>query len=78
MAPATRTTKSTKGSELGSAPGAEVPSQAGTCVSNSPSTVAPTLILQQVELMELQTRVIQAEARRMAAEADCAEAEARL
>ncbi|KAG6150140.1 hypothetical protein E4U37_006382, partial [Claviceps purpurea] len=43
MAPTTRiTSKSAEGSEFGSAPGAGGPSQAATCVPNSPPTVSPS------------------------------------
>ncbi|KAG5935000.1 hypothetical protein E4U59_005872 [Claviceps monticola] len=71
MAPATRTNKPMEDFGLSSAPGAEASPQAGTYVPNPPPAAAPMLTLQQVELVELQTRVAQAEA-------DRAEAEARL
>ncbi|KAG5920009.1 hypothetical protein E4U61_000347 [Claviceps capensis] len=76
MAPATRTTRSTEGFELGSASGAESPSQAGTRVPNSSFTVAATLTLEQVEQMELRARATQAETARLQAETARLQAEA--
>ncbi|KAG6163650.1 hypothetical protein E4U25_003459, partial [Claviceps purpurea] len=76
MAPTTRiTAKSTEGPESCSAPGVGVPPpQDGACAPKT-SPIAPTLTLQQVEAMELQTRATQAETARIQAAAERLQAE---